>query len=263
MIGGTEPRVAVVIGGASGIGLASAHRLAADGATVVIADLDGDRAARAAAEMGPESWSQAVQVTDEATVEALFSEVHSRHGRLDVVVNTAGTNIVAPITDMSVEDWRLVQDVSLTGAFLVIKHAARRMAAEASIVTIASLNARQAASGMSAYCAAKAGVVMLTEVAALELGPRGIRVNAISPGLVDTPLVAPLFTLPGLEGEYLDNTPLGRVGTPEEVADAVAYLSQAGSWVTGEVLNINGGAHTRRYPDVPGAIAAATAAAGS
>jgi len=115
------------------------------------------------------------------------------------------------------------------------------------------LNARQAAPGMSAYCAAKAGLAMLTQVAALEFAPRGIRVNAVSPGFVDTPLTEPVKLLPGVLEEYLENTPLGRAGTPADVAAAILFLcSDKASWLTGEVLDLNGGAHLKRYPDILG-----------
>ena len=254
-------RVVVVIGGASGIGLATARRYVASGDTVVIADIAEDAAAQRAAELGGSAWSRAVQVIDEETVSALFDEVVARSGRLDVVVNCAGIGGLGLLTDLDAGTWRHVLDVCLTGAFLTIKHAARHLGDGGAIVTLASLNARQPAAGMGAYCAAKAAVAMLTEVAALELGSRGIRVNAISPGLVDTPLVAPLFAIPGVEAQFLDNTPLGRCGTPDDIAAAVQFLCTPGSWITGETLDINGGAHTRRYPDLPGAVAAAQAAA--
>jgi NAD(P)-dependent dehydrogenase (short-subunit alcohol dehydrogenase family) len=104
---------------------------------------------------------------------------------------------------------------------------------------------------MSAYCAAKAGLVMLTQVAALELASRGIRVNAVSPGFVDTPLTEGVKLVPGTLEEYVENTPLGCVGTPQDVANAVLFLvSDKASWMTGEVLDLNGGAHLKRYPDV-------------
>jgi 3-oxoacyl-[acyl-carrier protein] reductase len=110
---------------------------------------------------------------------------------------------------------------------------------------------RQPTIGMSAYCAAKAGVAMLTEVAALELAPGGIRVNAVSPGLVPTPLTAPGLAIPGVLDGYLENTPLGRAGTPEDIADAVMFIcSSRASWLTGEVLDLNGGAHLMRYPNL-------------
>ena len=108
---------------------------------------------------------------------------------------------------------------------------------------------------MSAYCAAKAGLSMLTQVAALELAPRGIRVNAVAPGFVHTPLTEPATQIPGVLDDYLENTPLGRAGTPEDVAEAVMFLcSPKSSWLTGEVLDRNGGAHLKRYPDIYGHV---------
>ena len=125
------------------------------------------------------------------------------------------------------------------------------MGSGGAIVSLTSLNARQPAIGMSAYCAAKAGLAMLTQVAALELGPRGIRVNAVSPGFVQTPLTDPAAMIPGVVEEYTENTALGRTGTPQDIADAVAFLcSPKASWLTGEVLDLNGGAHLKRYPNI-------------
>jgi 3-oxoacyl-[acyl-carrier protein] reductase len=109
-----------------------------------------------------------------------------------------------------------------------------------------------------AYCAAKAGLSMLTQVAALELAPRGIRVNAVAPGFVHTPLTEPATQIPGVVDEYVENTPLGRAGTPEDIAEAVVFLCTA-PWLTGEVLDLNGGAHMRRYPDILGHVMKAAA----
>jgi 3-oxoacyl-[acyl-carrier protein] reductase len=169
------------------------------------------------------------------------------------VVNSAGSSTLGLVTELAVEEFRRVVDVCLTGAFIVLKHAGRLVRAGGSIISIASLNARQPGSGLAAYCSAKAGLAMLTEVAALELAGSGVRVNAISPGLVPTPLTAPALDIPGIEDDYLENTPLGRAGRPDEIADAVLFLARAG-WVTGEVLDINGGAHLRRYPDIHGHV---------
>jgi 3-oxoacyl-[acyl-carrier protein] reductase len=119
------------------------------------------------------------------------------------------------------------------------------------VVSLTSLNARQPAIGMSAYCAAKAGLSMLTQVAALELGPHGVRVNAVAPGFVHTPLTESAAAIPGVVDDYIDNTALGRAGTPEDVAAAVVFLtSPMTSWLTGEVLDLNGGAHLKRYPNI-------------
>jgi 3-oxoacyl-[acyl-carrier protein] reductase len=240
-------RIALVIGGASGIGWAVANGLTAEGCRVTIADLNADGAAARAADLGPPHAGAGVDVTDEDTVAALFD----RTGPLDIVVNTAGIGGVGRITELPLEQFRAVVDVCLIGAFIVIKHAGRHLRDGGSLVSLTSLNARLAAPGMSAYCAAKAGLAMLTEVAALELAARRIRVNAVSPGFVETPLTEGVKLVPGALEEYIENTPLGRVGTPTDVADAVLFLcSEKASWLTGEVLDLNGGAHLKRYPDV-------------
>lgn len=224
---------AVVIGGASGLGAATAVALADEGWAVTVADRD------------TAGGATLVDVTDEDSVASLLDSVDD----LDLVVNCAGVSTLGLVTELDVAEFRRVVDTCLTGSFLVLKHAGQRVRKGGSIVSLSSLNARQPGTGMSAYCAAKAGLVMLTEVAALELAPQGIRVNAVSPGLVETPLTAPALEIPGIEDDYMDNTPLGRKGEPEEIAAAVVYLATA-AWVTGETLDINGGAHLRRYPDL-------------
>jgi len=244
-------RIAVVIGEASGIGWATAQALASQGDRVIVADRNADGAQARAAELGEPHTAATVDVTDEDLVQRLFEET----GQVDVVVNCAGFSNVGLITDMPVDQFRDVIDVCLTGAFIVAKHAGRNLRPGGALVSISSLNGRQPAAGMSAYCAAKAGLSMLTQVAALELGPRGIRVNAVAPGFVHTPLTAPAAAVPGVVEEYLENTALGRAGTPEDIANAVLYLcSPAASWLTGEVLDLNGGAHLKRYPDVLGHV---------
>ena len=244
-------RIAVVIGGASGIGWATAQALAAQADRVTVADRNADGAQARAAELGEPHTAIAVDVTDEQSVQRLFEQT----GPVDVVVNCAGFSNIGLITDMPVDQFRDVIDVCLTGAFIVAKHAGRGLRRGGVLVSISSLNARQPAAGMSAYCAAKAGLSMLTQVAALELGPRGIRVNAVAPGFVHTPLTEPAAMVPGVVEEYLENTALGRAGTPEDIAGAVLYLcSPAASWLTGEVLDLNGGAHLKRYPDIVGHV---------
>jgi NAD(P)-dependent dehydrogenase (short-subunit alcohol dehydrogenase family) len=230
-MGEQSDRVAVVFGGASGIGAAIAARFTAEGWQVDVADLP------------------AVDVTDEAAVAAFLDGTLATHGRLDLVVNSAGVSTLGLVTDLAVDEWRRVVDVCLTGGFIVMKHAGQRLSAGGSIISLSSLNARQPGAGLAPYCAAKAGLSMLTEVTALELGSRGIRVNAIAPGLIVTPLTQPAMDIAGIEDDYLANTPLGRSGTPDEIAEAAVYLANA-AWVTGEVLDINGGAHLMRYPDL-------------
>lgn len=251
-------REAVVIGGASGIGRAVAHTLAADDCHVTVADRNSEGAQAVAAELGVPHTAATVDVTDEESVRTLFEQT----GPLDIVVNTAGFSNVGLITDMPVDGFREVVDVCLTGAFIVAKYAGQQLRDGGVLVSISSLNARQPAAAMSAYCAAKAGLSMLTQVAALELAPRGIRVNAVAPGFVHTPLTEPAAAIPGVIDEYLENTPLGRAGAPEDVAEAVAFLCSA-SWLTGEVLDLNGGAHLRRYPDVLGHVMKLATSGGS
>ncbi|MDT5325379.1 MAG: hypothetical protein QOF25_2531 [Mycobacterium sp.] len=236
---------AIVVGGASGIGWASARSLAADGYRVVVADRNLDGAQARVAELGAPHTAAFVDVSDEAYVATLFEQT----GSVDAVVSCAGFSNVGLIVDMPVDQFRAVVDVCLTGAFIVAKYAGRHLTDGGSLVSISSLNGRQPAAGMSAYCSAKAGLSMLTQVAALELAARGIRVNAVAPGFVHTPLTDGAAAIPGVVEEYVENTPLGRAGTPEDIAEAVLFLTKA-AWLTGEVLDLNGGAHMKRYPDI-------------
>ncbi|QDQ98303.1 SDR family NAD(P)-dependent oxidoreductase [Tomitella fengzijianii] len=242
----SNPKVTVVIGAASGIGAATAEVLKDAGHVVVRADLQaGDG-------VSP------VDVTDEASVEALFDAVVAEHGAFTGAVNCAGVSTMSPVVDHDAAEFRRTVDVCLNGTFLVLKHAGKRVADGGSLVSLSSLNARQPGAGLAAYCSAKAGIVMLTEVTALELAPRRIRVNAVSPGLVVTPLTTPAMQIPGVRDDYVENTPLGRSGEPSEIGAAIRYLlSDDAAWVTGENLDINGGAHLLRYPDLPKHVMAA------
>ncbi|MHA3019853.1 SDR family NAD(P)-dependent oxidoreductase [Mycobacterium sp. BMJ-28] len=247
---GAAGKTAIVIGGASGIGWACARALAAEGYRIVIADRNAEGAVARATELGTPHTCAVVDVVDEPSVAALFEST----GAIDAVVNCAGFSNIGLIVDMAAEDFRAVIDVCLNGSFIVAKHAGRHLVDGGSLVSISSLNGRQPAAGMSAYCSAKAGLSMLTQVAALEMAPRGIRVNAVAPGFVHTPLTEGAALVPGVVEEYVENTPLGRAGTPEDIAEAVVFLTKA-SWLTGEVLDLNGGSHMKRYPDLLGHIA--------
>lgn len=246
-------RVALVTGAASGIGRAIAKRFVTEGAAVVAGDIDEAGLDSLADECGESLAVGRCDVTDEGQQEELSALAVDRFGGLDVVVANAGAGFASPIVDHSLDEWRRIIDLCLTGVFLTLKHAGGVLVGRGSgsIVTTASLNAIQPGRGMGAYCSAKAGVAMLTEVAALEMGPAGVRVNAIAPGLVMTGATAPLRDIPGVIDEYVENTPLGRYADPDEIAEVALFLaSDASGFMNGSLVSVDGGARTRRYPDV-------------
>lgn len=248
-------KVAVVTGGASGIGRATVERFVAEGCQVVAGDLDEAALARLTDQLGDAVATVAGDASNESDVERLFATAVERFGRLDVAFANAGIGSIQRIVDIDVAEWQRVLDINLTGPLLAIKHAAPRMTAGGSIIVTASLNAVQAGVGMGAYCTSKAGVAMLVQVAALELGPAGIRVNAIGPGFVRTALTEGAFAMPGIVEGYEENTPLGRHARPEEVAGMATYLaSDEAGFVSGSLHLIDGGAHTMRYPDLLGIL---------
>jgi NAD(P)-dependent dehydrogenase (short-subunit alcohol dehydrogenase family) len=174
---------------------------------------------------------------------------------LDIAFANAGIGSGMRLVDLPLADWSGVVNVCLTGPFLTIKHAGRVMTEGGSIIVTTSLNAVQAGVGMGAYCSAKAGAAMLVQVAALELGPAGIRVNAVAPGLIRTGLTDAMWLLPELVAEYEDNTPLGRYAHPDEVANLVTFLaSDEAAYISGSQYLVDGGAHTKRYPDILAAV---------
>lgn len=258
MSGRLDGKVALITGGAAGIGLAIARRYAGEGARVVLGDIAAENLDAAAAELGDAAAVLRCDVTQEDDVAALVALAVERFGRLDIAVANAGSGTAALLVDHSIEEWRRIIDLCLTGVFLTIKHAGRAITDTGdggAIVTIASLNAVQAGRGMGAYCSAKAGAAMVTEVAALELGPLGIRCNAIAPGLVHTQLTAGVGAVPGVLDEYVENTPIGRGAEPTEIADVALFLaSDESSFVNGALLNVDGGARHKRYPDIIGAV---------
>ena len=252
-----EGTFALVTGGGSGIGLACARRLLRDGATVTIAGRSEDRLHKGAAALaadvprGAEVRVAVCDVTDEAAVEAAVQTAASS-GRLDIAVANAGGGAVGSVVRMSLDEWRYTVDLNLTGTFLTIKHAGQAMAgAGGAIVAISSIAGTLTHRFMSAYCASKAGVEMLVRCAADELGALGVRVNAVRPGLVPTDLAAPLATNDVVVADYLDQMPLARLGTTDDVAEAVRWLAgPESSWVTGQCVAIDGGHTLRRGPRI-------------
>ena len=239
-------------GAASGIGRAITRRFVAEGARVIAADVDDAGLAALAGEFGASVVPVHCDVTDEAQVGAAFNGA----GVLDVVVANAGRGAFGMIVDHDIAEFRAILDLCVTGVFLTLKHGGRSLRDGGAAITIASLNAIQPAAGMSAYCTAKAGVAMLTKVAAMELGSRGIRVNAIAPGLIETPATSGFFDAPAIAREFVENTTVGRYGRPDEVAALALFLaSDEGSFASGGLYQLDGGASTTRYPDLPAALA--------
>ena len=249
-------RTALVTGGGSGIGLATVRRFVGEGARVVVGDLDGERLRAVDLEFRQSVRTVVCDVTDETQVAAMCRTGEEAFGPLHVAVANAGRGSYGLIVDTPVDEFRAVLDLCITAVMLTIKHAAPWMADGGSIITVASLNGTQPSAGMGAYCAAKAGVMMLTQVAAMELGALGIRVNCIAPGLIETPATGGFFAVAAIVEEFVDNTTLGRHGTPAEVADLALFLaSDESRFISAATMAVDGGASTGRYPQLPGAFA--------
>jgi 3-oxoacyl-[acyl-carrier protein] reductase len=251
MSGRLSGKVAVITGGASGIGWQTVQLFVAEGAKVIMGDNNAALLEQRASELAaPDTCATVVvDVTQELDVEGLLSAAVDTFGRVDIAVNCAGIGYLAAVDDHPVDRWQAVLDVCLTGTFLAVKHEARVMLDHdgGAIVNISSISGRQVSEGMVAYCSAKAGVDMLTRVAAVELGPRGVRVNAIAPGFVETPMTAP--TQAKSRRAFLDAIPLGRAGQPADIATAALFLvSEEAAWVNGETLVVDGGGVQREAP---------------
>lgn len=259
MAAALKDQAALVTGGGSGIGLACARALLRDGASVTIAGRGEDKLRAAVADLeaeAPDGASVAYAVCDVAVedqVVAAVEQAASLTGALQLCVAAAGTGTMAPVVAMSSEQWDQVLGVNLTGAFFTLKHTAPRMVAAGggSFVGISSIAAPLTHRFMSAYCVSKIGLEALVKTAADELGGSGVRCNAVRPGLVPTELSSALEGDPQVHQDYLDQMPLGRTGTPEDVAAAVRYLCGPESgWVTGQALGVDGGHTLRRGPDL-------------
>ncbi|PWC11891.1 SDR family NAD(P)-dependent oxidoreductase [Brenneria corticis] len=251
-------RIALVVGGAGGLGRAAATRFAQDGMTVVIADLDGDVAEKLAATLpGQGHCGISFNIADEASVIAGFEYIEQKMGPVAVlaqfagIIGAGGAGAGISLADATVEDWDRVQSVNARGTFLCIREMARRrrrLAVEHGRIITISSGAGQLGSVQSgvAYSSSKATIIGLTRVAARELAPLGITVNTIAPGPIDTPMLSLAINATGEQRRYssLDAVPLRRIGEPDEIAAAASYLaSPEAGYVTGTTLDVNGGIH--------------------
>jgi NAD(P)-dependent dehydrogenase (short-subunit alcohol dehydrogenase family) len=248
-MGQLEGRVAFITGAGSGIGSACAQRFAREGASVFGFDVKAATDARwnEAARVASTSSFTVGDVRSEESVQSALAAVREKAGRVDVVVNSAGVAGGGPVHMVPLEEWERVMAINLNGTFLVCKHVLPFMLEQGagSIVNIASIEGIEASEGGSAYNASKAGVILLTRNMAMDYGRKGIRVNAICPGFIDTPLFNEVMELPGMEGyrdKITDAHQLGRAGRPEEIANAALFLaSDEASFVTGHAMVVDGG----------------------
>ena len=249
----TTQKIAAVTGGASGIGLAIAERLARDGLAIAVLDLDGDAAEAAAAKIqadGGTAQPVVVDVSDRASVDRAVEEVHGGLGPIAVLVNSAGKDGFDRFLKITSEAWDRIIAVNLTGTFHCCQAVVPDMveAGWGRIVNISSSSAQGGQPFMTHYVASKAGVIGLTKALALELGPQGITVNTIPPGFIDTPMLR-AAEAKGFLGEGVAaaeaRTPVRRVGRPEDIAAACSFLVRdEASYVTGQVIGVNGGRNT-------------------
>ena len=244
-------KVALVSGGARGIGAATARLLAQEGAAVVIADVleeEGRQTEAQIVEAGGRASFMSLDVTDEANWRQVIDATVATYGKLDVVVNNAGVSGRSTVTETDVENWDRVMGVNGKGVFLGTKLAipALREAGGGSIINISSIYGMVGSETSAAYHASKGAVRIFTKAAAIQYAAEGIRVNSVHPGFVDSPMTAAAHALPEVHDLRVGRTPLGRMGTPEDIAAGILYLaSDESSFVTGSELVIDGGMTAR------------------
>jgi NAD(P)-dependent dehydrogenase (short-subunit alcohol dehydrogenase family) len=248
MAGRLEGKVALVTGAGSGIGRETALRFAAEGARIGAADLRGDAARETAAAIGDAVVGLDVDVTSSSAIASGIEEIVARFGGLDIVVNNAGVTIVGAAHELSDEDWDRELDTNLKSVYLVSKAAWPHLVARGggSILSTASIAGIWAVPNDAAYCASKAGVIMLTKCLALDGAKAGIRANCVCPGFTETPMIEGYFADqpdPAAARRFAESIhPIGRLGVPRDIADAFVYLaSDEASWVTGSSLVVDGG----------------------
>jgi NAD(P)-dependent dehydrogenase (short-subunit alcohol dehydrogenase family) len=237
-----KDKVAIVTGGASGIGKAMCKALAAEGANVVVVDLDGQKGKEAAKEIGAKSVSLQADVTNSASMNKMAEEVDRQFGRIDILVNNVGVRITKPFLDHTDADWNTMIQTNLTGPFLCSRAVVPFMkrAGRGRIINTASIASFVGRPNRVAYVSAKAGLLGMTRAMAIDLGPMGITCNAIAPGSINSPMNAAQAA--DAEHDWGKETPMGRWGTAEDIANAAVFLAlDESSYITGAELKVDGG----------------------
>jgi NAD(P)-dependent dehydrogenase (short-subunit alcohol dehydrogenase family) len=237
-----KDKVAIVTGGASGIGKAICKALAAEGANVVVVDLDGQKGKEAAKEIGGKSISLQADVTSSASMNTMAEEIDRQFGRIDILVNNVGVRITKPFLDHTDADWNTMIQTNLTGPFLCSRAVVPFMkrAGKGRIINTASIASFVGRPNRVAYVSAKAGLLGMTRAMAIDLGPMGITCNAIAPGSINSPMNAAQAA--DAEHDWGKETPMGRWGTAEDIANAAVFLAlDESSYITGAELKVDGG----------------------
>ena len=241
----SDKPLALVTGGAQGIGLACAQALANDGARIILADINANGVHAAADKMGDGTVAMVCDMGDPEQIDTMYDEIESKHGPLSILVNNAGVANPGDFLETTIEQFRQVIDINLVGVFLSLQRAAKSMVAhkiEGAIVNMSSINAVVAIPTIAAYCSSKGGVMQLTKSASLALAPHNIRVNAVGPGSIDTAMLAGVNANPEAMKMVMSRTPMQRVGSAKEIGDTVAFLaSSKASYITGETIYVDGG----------------------
>lgn len=242
-----QDKVILITGGAKGMGEAHARLFAERGATVLVTDMDrrGEEVAQGITATGGKAHFHPLDVTDEAAWKACVAWAMERHGRVDGLVNNAGILIRKPVTDIELADWNALFDINVKGTFLGCKHVlpAMQAAGGGSIVNVSSISGYVAnMEGMSAYCATKGAIRLLTKGVAVDYAKFGIRVNSVHPGTISTPMTAEFEADPSKHAMLVGVTVMGRIGQAREVSEAVAFLlSEGASYMTGSEMTVDGG----------------------
>lgn len=243
--------LALVTGGAQGIGYACAEALAADGHKIILADVNAEVVRAAAEKLGNGAVAMVCDMGDADAVLAMFDTIEAEHGPVSVLVNNAGIAAPGDFLSYDLGAFDTVIGINLRGVFVATQRAARTMVEkgiEGAIVNMSSINAQVAIPAIPAYCASKGGVMQLTKVAALALAKHNIRVNAVGPGSIDTAMMAGVNANPEAFKAAMSRTPLGRPGTAEEIGNVVAFLaSPKASYITGETIYVDGGRLALNY----------------